>query len=91
MATVYPKYGMVVTSSFPVFRFTTVKKAYVYYSVSVKREEKIRISEFTLSTHDENQLDHTSERSEAQINTKKQKLLLIVFVCEQHMQTHPVC
>ncbi|KAF3692858.1 HHIP-like protein 1 Precursor [Channa argus] len=44
-------------------RFTTVKKAYVYYSVSVKREEKIRISEFTLSTHDENQLDHSSERT----------------------------
>lgn len=47
-------------------RFTTVKKAYVYYSVSVKKEERIRISEFTLSTHDENQLDHTSERSEGQ-------------------------
>ncbi|XP_029028167.1 HHIP-like protein 1 isoform X1 [Betta splendens] len=44
-------------------RFTTVKKAYVYYSVSVKKEERIRISEFTLSTHDENQLDHTSERT----------------------------
>lgn len=49
-------------SSFSVLRFTTVKKAYVYYSVSVKKEERIRISEFTLSTHDENQLDHSSER-----------------------------
>lgn len=80
VAIVCPKYDMVVTSSFSVFRFTTVKKAYVYYSVSVKREERIRISEFTLSTHDENQLDHSSERSEAQINTKKQKHLLIVCV-----------
>ncbi|KAK2847141.1 hypothetical protein Q5P01_010140 [Channa striata] len=44
-------------------RFPTVNKAYVYYSVSVKREEKIRISEFTLSAHDENQLDHSSERT----------------------------
>lgn len=44
-------------------RFSTVKKAYVYYSVSVKKEEKIRISEFTLSAHDENQLDHNSERT----------------------------
>uniref|UniRef100_A0A665UJL7 Si:ch211-136a13.1 n=1 Tax=Echeneis naucrates TaxID=173247 RepID=A0A665UJL7_ECHNA len=44
-------------------RFTTVRKAYVYYSVSVKREERIRISEFTLSTHDDNQLDHSSERT----------------------------
>nr|XP_019943543.1 PREDICTED: HHIP-like protein 1 [Paralichthys olivaceus]XP_019943544.1 PREDICTED: HHIP-like protein 1 [Paralichthys olivaceus] len=44
-------------------RFTTVRKAYVYYSVSVKKEERIRISEFTLSTHDENQLDHSSERT----------------------------
>uniref|UniRef100_A0A7N5ZQH7 SRCR domain-containing protein n=1 Tax=Anabas testudineus TaxID=64144 RepID=A0A7N5ZQH7_ANATE len=39
------------------------KKAYVYYSVSVKKEERIRISEFTLSTYDENQLDHSSERT----------------------------
>uniref|UniRef100_UPI003AB0BA86 HHIP-like protein 1 n=1 Tax=Centroberyx gerrardi TaxID=166262 RepID=UPI003AB0BA86 len=30
---------------------------------SVKKEEKIRISEFTLSTHDDNQLDHSSERT----------------------------
>uniref|UniRef100_A0A3Q0SGD8 Si:ch211-136a13.1 n=1 Tax=Amphilophus citrinellus TaxID=61819 RepID=A0A3Q0SGD8_AMPCI len=44
-------------------RFTTVRKAYVYYSVSVKKEERIRISEFTLSSHDENQLDHSSERT----------------------------
>ncbi|XP_070685499.1 HHIP-like protein 1 [Pempheris klunzingeri] len=43
--------------------FTTVRKAYVYYSVSVKKEERIRISEFTLSTHDDNQLDHSSERT----------------------------
>ncbi|XP_036932738.1 HHIP-like protein 1 [Acanthopagrus latus] len=44
-------------------RFTTVRKAYVYYSVSVKKEERIRISEFTLSAHDDNQLDHSSERT----------------------------
>ncbi|XP_051933701.1 HHIP-like protein 1 [Hippocampus zosterae] len=44
-------------------RFTTVRKAYVYYSVSVKRSERIRISEFTLSAHDDNQLDHNSERT----------------------------
>uniref|UniRef100_A0A8C5CU06 SRCR domain-containing protein n=1 Tax=Gadus morhua TaxID=8049 RepID=A0A8C5CU06_GADMO len=43
--------------------FTTVRKAYVYYSVSVKKQEKIRVSEFTLSTHDVNQLDHASERT----------------------------
>uniref|UniRef100_A0A8C5HAS3 HHIP-like protein 1 n=1 Tax=Gouania willdenowi TaxID=441366 RepID=A0A8C5HAS3_GOUWI len=44
-------------------RFGAVKKAYVYYSVSVKKEERIRISEFMLSPHDENQLDHSSERT----------------------------
>ncbi|XP_036005790.1 HHIP-like protein 1 isoform X2 [Fundulus heteroclitus] len=44
-------------------RFTTVRKAYVYYSVSVKREERIRISEFSLSADDDNQLDHSSERT----------------------------
>ncbi|TNN01912.1 hypothetical protein fugu_011294 [Takifugu bimaculatus] len=44
-------------------RFTTVRKAYVYYSVSVNKEERIRISEFTLSPHDDNQLDHSSERT----------------------------
>ncbi|CAB1348636.1 unnamed protein product [Coregonus sp. 'balchen'] len=44
-------------------RFTVVRKAYVYYSVSVKKEERIRISEFTLSADDMNQLDHSSERT----------------------------
>ncbi|XP_044059555.1 HHIP-like protein 1 isoform X1 [Siniperca chuatsi] len=44
-------------------RLNTVRKAYVYYSVSVKKEERIRISEFTLLTHDDNQLDHSSERT----------------------------
>ncbi|XP_054885055.1 HHIP-like protein 1 [Poeciliopsis prolifica] len=43
-------------------RFNTVRKAYVYYSVSVKKEERIRISEFILSAEDDNQLDHSSER-----------------------------
>lgn len=43
-------------------RFTTVRKAYVYYSVKVGKEERIRISEFTLSEADMNMLDHTSER-----------------------------
>ncbi|XP_051580865.1 HHIP-like protein 1 [Myxocyprinus asiaticus] len=43
--------------------FTKVKKAYVYYSVSVKKQEKIRISEFTLSDADMNMLDHSSERT----------------------------
>ncbi|XP_063060777.1 HHIP-like protein 1 [Engraulis encrasicolus] len=43
-------------------RFTAVKKAYVYYSVKVGKEERIRISEFVLSEADMNQLDHTSER-----------------------------
>ncbi|XP_076138892.1 HHIP-like protein 1 [Alosa pseudoharengus] len=43
-------------------RFTTVRKAYVYYSVKVGKEERIRISEFTLSVADMNMLDHTSER-----------------------------
>uniref|UniRef100_A0A3B4AD39 SRCR domain-containing protein n=1 Tax=Periophthalmus magnuspinnatus TaxID=409849 RepID=A0A3B4AD39_9GOBI len=38
-------------------------RPYVYYSVSVKKEEKIRISEFMLSAHDDNQLDHSSERT----------------------------
>uniref|UniRef100_A0AAX7T7T3 SRCR domain-containing protein n=1 Tax=Astatotilapia calliptera TaxID=8154 RepID=A0AAX7T7T3_ASTCA len=37
--------------------------SYVYYSVSVKKEERIRISEFTVSAHDDNQLDHSSERT----------------------------
>ncbi|XP_057204678.1 HHIP-like protein 1 isoform X2 [Triplophysa rosa] len=44
-------------------RFTEVKTAYVYYSVSVKKQEKIRISEFTLSESDVNILDHSSERT----------------------------
>jgi len=44
------------------YRFSVVRKAYVYYSVSVKRQERIRVSEFTLSRHDVNQLDHASER-----------------------------
>uniref|UniRef100_A0A3Q4B9Y6 SRCR domain-containing protein n=1 Tax=Mola mola TaxID=94237 RepID=A0A3Q4B9Y6_MOLML len=44
-------------------RFTVVRKAYVYYSVSVRMQERIRISEFTLLTHDDNQLDHSSERT----------------------------
>ncbi|KAM8902506.1 HHIP-like protein 1 [Spinachia spinachia] len=44
-------------------RMSAVRKAYVYYSVSVKKEERIRISEFTLLTHDDNQLDHSSERT----------------------------
>lgn len=43
-------------------RLSTIRKAYVYYSVSVKKEERIRISEFTLLPHDDNQLDHSSER-----------------------------
>lgn len=43
-------------------RFTKVKKAYVYYSVSVKKQEKIRISEFIVSDSDMNMLDHSSER-----------------------------
>ncbi|KAK1784661.1 hypothetical protein P4O66_003344 [Electrophorus voltai] len=44
-------------------RFSVVKKAYVYYSVSVNKQERIRISEFTLSNTDVNMLDHSSERS----------------------------
>ncbi|XP_040035512.2 HHIP-like protein 1 [Gasterosteus aculeatus] len=44
-------------------RISVVRKAYVYYSVSVKKEERIRISEFTLLTHDDNQVDHSSERT----------------------------
>ncbi|XP_064158629.1 HHIP-like protein 1 [Anguilla rostrata] len=44
-------------------RFTSVRKAYVYYSVAVKKQERIRISEFTLSTTDMNMLDHSSERT----------------------------
>ncbi|XP_073785851.1 HHIP-like protein 1 isoform X4 [Danio rerio] len=44
-------------------QFAKVKKVYVYYSVSVKRQEKIRISEFTVSESDMNMLDHSSERT----------------------------
>uniref|UniRef100_A0AAY5EH55 Si:ch211-136a13.1 n=1 Tax=Electrophorus electricus TaxID=8005 RepID=A0AAY5EH55_ELEEL len=44
-------------------RFSVVKKAYVYYSVSVNKQERIRISEFTLSNTDVNMLDHSSERT----------------------------
>ncbi|KAK2894954.1 hypothetical protein Q8A67_012183 [Cirrhinus molitorella] len=44
-------------------RFTMVKKAYIYYSVSVKKQEKIRISEFLVSDSDMNMLDHSSERT----------------------------
>ncbi|XP_036392475.1 HHIP-like protein 1 [Megalops cyprinoides] len=43
-------------------RFAVVRKAYVYYSIAVKKEERIRISEFTLSSTDMNMLDHSSER-----------------------------
>ncbi|KAK2848322.1 hypothetical protein Q7C36_010004 [Tachysurus vachellii] len=44
-------------------RFSVVKKAYVYYSVSVNKQERIRISEFLLSNTDMNMLDHSSERT----------------------------
>ncbi|KAJ8414612.1 hypothetical protein AAFF_G00038140 [Aldrovandia affinis] len=44
-------------------RFASVRKAYVYYSVAVKKEERIRVSEFTLSASDVNMLDHSSERT----------------------------
>ncbi|XP_069500624.1 HHIP-like protein 1 [Ambystoma mexicanum] len=37
-------------------------KFYTYYSISAKKEEKIRISEFRLSTSDVNMADHSSER-----------------------------
>lgn len=43
-------------------RFSMVKKAYVYYSMSVSKQERIRISEFLLSNTDMNMLDHSSER-----------------------------
>ncbi|XP_058606600.1 HHIP-like protein 1 [Onychostoma macrolepis] len=43
--------------------FTKVKKVYVYYSVSAKKQEKIRISEFLVSDSDMNMLDHSSERT----------------------------
>ncbi|KAM9355033.1 HHIP-like protein 1 [Pholidichthys leucotaenia] len=37
-------------------------KLYVYYSVEVGFDERIRISEFHVSAHDMNMVDHTSER-----------------------------
>ncbi|XP_053701570.1 HHIP-like protein 1 [Synchiropus splendidus] len=37
-------------------------KLYVYYSVEVGFDERIRISEFRISTHDMNMVDHSSER-----------------------------
>uniref|UniRef100_A0A3Q0SDH6 HHIP like 1 n=1 Tax=Amphilophus citrinellus TaxID=61819 RepID=A0A3Q0SDH6_AMPCI len=37
-------------------------KLYVYYSVEVGFDERIRISEFHVSANDMNQVDHTSER-----------------------------
>lgn len=54
--------GSIVLPLFCAYRISVVRKAYVYYSVSVKKEERIRISEFTLLTHDDNQVDHSSER-----------------------------
>lgn len=53
---------MISSASLSLRRFDEVRKAYVYYSVSVKKEERIRVSEFTLLTADDNQLDHSSER-----------------------------
>ncbi|XP_062432929.1 HHIP-like protein 1, partial [Rhea pennata] len=44
----------------PKFRFNG--KVYVYYSVEVRYEERIRISEFRISPGDMNTLDHGSER-----------------------------
>ncbi|NXX74522.1 HIPL1 protein, partial [Urocolius indicus] len=44
----------------PRFRFNG--KVYVYYSVEVRDEERIRISEFRISAADMNALDHGSER-----------------------------
>ncbi|KAM4662406.1 HHIP-like protein 1 [Discoglossus pictus] len=37
-------------------------KVYVYYSVEIGFDEIIRISEFRISTHDMNSVDHSSER-----------------------------
>lgn len=37
-------------------------KLYVYYSVEVGFDERIRISEFRVSSNDMNMVDHTSER-----------------------------
>ncbi|XP_009073597.1 PREDICTED: HHIP-like protein 1, partial [Acanthisitta chloris] len=44
----------------PKFKFNG--KVYVYYSVEVRYEERIRISEFRISPADMNVLDHGSER-----------------------------
>ncbi|XP_072895524.1 HHIP-like protein 1 [Hemitrygon akajei] len=44
----------------PKYRYTG--KVYVYYSVELHFEEKIRISEFTISSNDMNVLNHRSER-----------------------------
>ncbi|XP_031968277.1 HHIP-like protein 1 [Corvus moneduloides] len=44
----------------PKFKFNG--KVYVYYSVEVRYEERIRISEFRISPSDMNALDHGSER-----------------------------
>lgn len=44
----------------PKFKFTG--KVYVYYSVEVRYEERIRISEFRISSGDMNTVDHGSER-----------------------------
>ncbi|XP_064230578.1 HHIP-like protein 1 isoform X1 [Aotus nancymaae] len=38
------------------------RKLYVYYSVGIRAEEWIRISEFRVSEDDENAVDHSSER-----------------------------
>uniref|UniRef100_A0A0F8CM07 HHIP-like protein 1 n=1 Tax=Larimichthys crocea TaxID=215358 RepID=A0A0F8CM07_LARCR len=38
------------------------RKLYVYYSVEVGSDERIRISEFLVSSNDMNVVDHTSER-----------------------------
>ncbi|XP_067848191.1 HHIP-like protein 1 [Heptranchias perlo] len=44
----------------PKFKYTG--KVYIYYSVEMYFEEKIRISEFRISSDDMNVLDHSSER-----------------------------
>ncbi|XP_017290303.1 HHIP-like protein 1 [Kryptolebias marmoratus] len=43
-------------------RFKHNRKLYVYYSVEVGFDERIRISEFKVSAHDMNVVDHASER-----------------------------
>ncbi|XP_072350321.1 HHIP-like protein 1 isoform X2 [Scyliorhinus torazame] len=44
----------------PKFKYTGM--VYVYYSIEMNSEEKIRISEFRISSNDMNMLDHRSER-----------------------------